>query len=68
MDPHPAHEAQEAQRQGRREAGAEEAPREVSRITDRDQKPPKKLQWIDLYLVFAAVLLVVWVLLVLIRT
>ncbi len=40
----------------------------MSRITDLDQKPPKKLQWIDLYLVFAAVLLVVWVLLVLIRT
>ncbi len=40
----------------------------MSRITDRDQKPPKKLQQIDLYLVFAAVLLVVWVLLVLIRT
>ena len=40
----------------------------MSRITDRDQKPPTKLQWIDMYLVFAVVLLVAWVLLVLIRT
>ncbi len=36
----------------------------MSRITDPNQKPRR----IDLYLVVAAVLLVVWVLLVLIRT
>ena len=47
------------------EAGArQDGTREMSRITDPNQKPQRS----DLYLVVAAVLLVVWVLLVLIRT